>query len=184
MILTMGLLTMLTDRAITQARPKEKLYRLSDNTGNGLSLEVSPEGGKRWRFRYRFNGIPKMISLGTYPLVALKEARDRAIEARKAVEHGIDPSAQRRAAQSENTFKTVAKDWFDRFTPTTSPRYAAEVWARLEREAFPFIGDMPLTDIDPPTVLSVLRRTEDRGVIITAHKVKSHISQIFKFAIV
>ena len=52
---------MLTDKVITQAKPKEKLYRLSDNIGNGLSLEVSPEGGKRWRFRYRFHGKAKMI---------------------------------------------------------------------------------------------------------------------------
>jgi len=174
---------MLTDRAITQARPQERLYRLSDHTGNGLSLEVSPEGGKRWRFRYRLNGIPKMISLGTYPLVTLKEARERAIEAKKAVEQGIDPSAQRRAVKGGNTFQIVAKEWFDHITPNTSPRYAAEVWARLEREVFPFIGSMPLADIDPPTVLSVLRRTEGRGVIVTTHKVKSHISQIFRYAI-
>jgi len=174
---------MLTDRAITQAKPQEKLYRLSDKTGNGLSLEVSPEGGKRWRFRYRFNGKAKMVSLGTYPLVALKEARNRASEAKKDVEQGIDPAQKKKAVQGGNTFKAVAKDWFDRFTPTTSPRYAAEVWSRLEREVFPFIGNMPLTDIDAPTVLSVLRRTEDRGVIITTHKIKSHISQIYKYAI-
>jgi integrase len=77
----------------------------------------------------------------------------------------------------------VAKDWFDRFASMATPRYAAEVWSRLEREVFPFIGDTPVADIDPPTVLSVLRRVEDRGVIITTHKIKSHISQIFKYAI-
>ncbi|MDR3363151.1 MAG: Arm DNA-binding domain-containing protein [Desulfovibrio sp.] len=55
---------MLTDKAIIQARPKEKLYRISDQSGNGLSLEVSPQGGKRWRFRYRYHGTPKMVSLG------------------------------------------------------------------------------------------------------------------------
>ena len=58
---------MLTDKVITQAKPKEKLYRLSDNIGNGLSLEVSPEGGKRWRFRYRFNGKAKMITCRQRP---------------------------------------------------------------------------------------------------------------------
>ena len=174
---------MLTDKVITQAKPKEKLYRLSDNIGNGLSLEVSPEGGKRWRFRYRFNGKAKMISLGTYPLVALKEARDRATEARKEVEKGNDPAILKKVIQGGNTFQVVAKEWFDRFVPTASPRYSSEVWSRLEREVFPFIGNMPLAEIDAPTVLSVLRRTEGRGVIITTHKIKSHISQIFKYAI-
>jgi integrase len=178
-----GVTHMLTDRAIAQARPKEKLYRLSDGTGNGLSIEVPPKGSKRWRFRYRFNGIPKMISLGLYPLVTLREARDRAAKARKDVEQGVDPAVKKKAIQGGNTFQAVAKAWFDLYASTTSPRYAAEVWARLEREVFPFIGPMPLADIDPPTVLSVLRRTEDRGVIVTVHKVKSHISQIFKYAI-
>lgn len=174
---------MLTEKMISQAKPKEKLYRLSDNTGNNLSLEVSPGGGKRWRFRYRFNGKAKMISLGTYPLVTLKEARARAIEAKKEVEHGTDPSVKKKIVQDGNTFQAVAKEWFNRFVPTTTPRYSKEVWARLERDVFPFIGKMALADIDAPTVLSVLRRTEGRGVIITTHKIKSHISQIFKYAI-
>lgn len=174
---------MLTDKTIIQARPKEKLYRLSDNIGNGLSLEVSPEGGKRWRFRYRFQGAAKMISLGTYPLVSLKEARDRAVDAKKEVEKGVDPSTKKKALQGGDTFRAVAKEWFDRFAPTSTPKYSAEVWSRLDREVFPFIGNMALTDIDAPTVLAVLRRTEERGVIITTHKIKSHISQIYRYAI-
>ena len=174
---------MLTEKQISQAKPKEKLYRLSDRTGNGLSLEVAPEGGKRWRFRYRFQGKPNMVTLGTYPLVSLKEARSRAIDAKKELELGIDPGAKKKAAQGIKNFQEVAKEWFDRFSATTTPRYAAEVWSRLEREVFPFIGNKLLADIDAPTVLSVLRRTEDRGVIVTMYKIKSHISQIFKYAI-
>ena len=174
---------MLSDKAILQAKPKDKLYRLSDNTGNGLCLEVSPEGGKRWRFRYRFQGKAKMISLGIYPLVKLKEARDRAIEAKKEVEQGIDPATKKKAVQKADTFQAVAKEWFDRFTPTTTQRYAAEVWSRLERDVFPFIGNLSLSDIDAPAVLSVLRRVEDREAIVTMYKIKSHISQIFKYAI-
>ena len=174
---------MLTEKTIIQAKPKEKLYRLSDNTGNSLSLEVSPEGGKRWRFRYRFQGKAKMVSLGTYPSVSLKEARGKAIDAKKKVEQGIDPAIKKNIVQDVNTFQTMAKEWFDRFVPTTTPRYAAEVWSRLEREVFPFIGGMSLDKIDAPTVLAVLRKTEGRGVITTMYKIKSHISQIFKYAI-
>ena len=154
---------MLTEKQISQAKPKEKLYRLSDRTGNGLSLEVAPEGGKRWRFRYRFQGKPNMVTLGTYPLVSLKEARSRAIDAKKELESGIDPGAKKKAAQGIKNFQEVAKEWFDRFSATTTPRYAAEVWSRLEREVFPFIGNKLLADIDAPTVLSVLRRTEARA---------------------
>ena len=174
---------MLTEKGILQAKPKDTLYRLSDNTGNNLCLEVSPEGGKRWRFRYRFQDKAKMISLGVYPSVSLKEARSKASDAKKVLDSGIDPSIKKKAAQGGNTFQEVAKEWFIRFSPTTTERYAAEVWSRLEREVFPFIGNKPLTDIDAPAVLSVLRRTEDRGIVITTHKIKSHISQIYKYAI-
>ena len=174
---------MLTDKTVAQAKPKAKLYRMSDKTGNGLSIEVAPEGGKRWRFRYRFNGKEKMVSLGTFPSVQAKEARIKAAVAKKEVEQGIDPAMKKKAVQDGNTFQAVAKEWFDRFAPTTTPRYSAEVWSRLERDVFPFIGKTPLADIDAPAVLSVLRRVEERGVIITTHKIKSHISQIYKYAI-
>ena len=174
---------MLTEKQISQAKPKEKLYRLSDRTGNGLSLEVAPEGGKRWRFRYRFQGKPNMVTLGTYPLVSLKEARSRAIDAKKELESGIDPSEKRKAVQGTKDFQEVAKEWFAIFSAERSPRYSAEVWSRLEREVFPFIGSKLLADIDAPTVLSILRRTESRDAIVTMYKIKSHISQIFKYAI-
>jgi integrase len=175
---------MLTDKVIAQAKQGDKLYRLSDGTRNGLSIEIPPAGTKRWRFRYRVGGVAKMISLGIYPSVTLKEAREQAAEARKVVERGLDPANAKRSAQAaQNTFAAVAKQWFDLFAATHSERYAAEVWSRLEREVFPFIGTMQTDKIDAPTVLSVLRRTESRGLVITMYKIKSHISQIFKYAI-
>jgi integrase len=175
---------MLTEKSISHAKPKEKLYRVSDGIRNGLSLEVSPEGGKRWRLRYRFGGKAKMISLGTYPLVSLAEARELAKGAQNELARGVDPSARKKEERSRaNIFRIIAKEWFDKFAVSFSGRYAAEVWKRLEREVFPFIGDMPLDKIDAPTVLSVLRRAEGRGVVVTMHKIKSHISQIYKYAI-
>jgi integrase len=166
-----------TEKSASQAKPKEKQYRIADGIRNGLCLEVPPEGSKRWRFRYYFGGKEKMISLGTYPPVMLKEAR-------KEVARGIDPSVKKKALHAHgNAFRHVAKEWFDRFASAATPRYAEEVWARLEREVFPFIGDMPLDKIDASVVLSLLRRTEARGVIVTTYKVKSHISQIFRYAI-
>jgi hypothetical protein len=64
---------MLTEKAIIQARPREKVYRLSDQTGNSLCLEISPSGGKHWRYRYRIQGKAKMIGLGAYPAISLKD---------------------------------------------------------------------------------------------------------------
>ena len=64
---------MLTDTKIKNLKPKEKLYRVADS--NGLAIEVSAKGGKKWRFRYRFNKKASMVSLGKYPSIKLKDAR-------------------------------------------------------------------------------------------------------------
>ncbi|WP_368772905.1 Arm DNA-binding domain-containing protein, partial [Pseudomonas aeruginosa] len=85
----------LTDSAARTAKPREKLYRLSDTLG--LSLEITPTSSKLWRFRYRFAGKPKMISLGAYPAVTLAKARELRDVARSQVAAGIDPSQHKQA---------------------------------------------------------------------------------------
>ena len=70
----------LTDIAIRSAKPQPKTVRLFD--GGGLCLEVSPAGGKWWRWKYRFDGKEKRLSFGVYPDVSLKAARDRRDDAR------------------------------------------------------------------------------------------------------
>jgi hypothetical protein len=83
----------LTDLEIRRSKPREKPYTLND--GSGLSLLIEPNGSKGWRFRYRFDGKPKMLSLGTYPLIFLTEARQKRDEAKKLVV-GINPSDVRK----------------------------------------------------------------------------------------
>jgi hypothetical protein len=85
----------LTDTAIKNAKPQKKAKRHFD--GGGLYLEVSPQGGKWWRLKYRFEGKEKRLSLGVYPEVSLKEARSRRDESRKMLTTGIDPAANRKA---------------------------------------------------------------------------------------
>ena len=83
----------LTDSAIKTAALQEKSYKLSD--GNGLTLLIQPNGAKWWRFRYRFSGKEKNLSLGTYPNVSLKNARSALVELRELLNKGIDPSFYR-----------------------------------------------------------------------------------------
>ena len=84
----------LTDLEIRRAKPAEKTYTKAD--GNGLSLQIEPNGSKGWRFRYRFEGKAKMLSLGTYPKVSLSEARRRRDEAQDLLATGINPSDSRK----------------------------------------------------------------------------------------
>jgi hypothetical protein len=71
--------------------------------GGGLYLEVRPAGGKWWRFKYRFGGKEKLLALGTYPDVSLKQARDRRDTARKHLSEGANPSQARKAEEGRNS---------------------------------------------------------------------------------
>ena len=105
---------MLTDTSIKNAKPGEKARKLSDE--KGLVLLVNPNGSRWWRFRYRFDGKEKMLALGVYPEVTLKEAREKRDEARKMLRDGIDPSqakkAQKASDSGADSFETIAREWF------------------------------------------------------------------------
>ncbi len=152
----------LTDTAIRQAKPADKPKRLAD--GGGLYLEVSPAGGKLWRFKYRVDGKEKRLALGAYPAVTLKDARERREEAKKQLAAGIDPGAAkqaRKAARAEaagNSLEAVALEWLARREAEWVPSYSVKVRAWLEGDVFPWIGTKPIKDITAPMVLDCLRR--------------------------
>ena len=105
----------LTDTTIRNAKPADKTRRMFD--GGGLYLEVAPRGGKWWRLKFRFQGKEKRISLGVYPDVSLKKARDRRDAARKLLADGVNPSDNRKAQKetqlekAANSFEVVAREW-------------------------------------------------------------------------
>jgi integrase len=177
----------LTATSVRNATPESKTKRLYDE--RGLYLEVSPSGGKWWRFKYRIDGREKRLSLGVYPDVSLKDARESRDEARKLVAKGIDPSAKRKAEKSlseengANTFHVVAREWWQKQVPTWSEIHAENVIARLEKNIFPWLGKEPIAGITAPDLLVVIRRVEDRGAIETAHRTLSICGQIFRYAI-
>lgn len=177
----------LTDVTIRQAKPDDKTYKIPDE--RGLYIEISPAGGKWWRFRYRFEGKDKRISLGTYPDVSLKMARDRRDKSRTMVADGIDPSEHRKAKkaarieQSANSFEVVAREWFAKYSPQWTESHGSKTLRRLERDVFPWIGSDPVSDINAPKLLSVVQRIESRGAIETARRALSNCGWVFRYAI-
>jgi hypothetical protein len=158
----------MTDTKIRKAKPKEKQYKLYDQ--DGLFMIVAPSGGKWWRFKYRFGGREKQLSLGTYPTTSLKKARQKRDRFREQIADGLDPSQVRKAqkeskVQDENTFEMVAREWHTRFSSTWTPGHATLVMRRLELNVFPWMGNRPIAEIDPPELLMVLRRIESRGAL-------------------
>lgn len=170
---------------IKALKPKDKLYAVSDE--KGLYIEVSTTGGKWWRFKYRFDGKQKRLSVGTYPDVGLKQARDQRDQLRKQIANGVDPSNIRKAEKLSNagqlSFEFVAREWHQKFKHRWSEKYALNTISRLEREVFPFIGSKNINDIKAPELLAVLRRMEARGILETAHRVHQKCGQIFRYAV-
>lgn len=177
----------LTDLALRKLKPKDKPYKVSDE--RGLYVHVIPSGGKLWRFKYRFDGKEKLISLGGYPDVSLSRAREKRDEARTLVADGVDPSENRKAqkaakaGRAANSFEVVAREWFEGRKATWAPSNSKRILRRLERDVFPWIGEKAIAEIKPPEILSVLRRIENRGTLDTAHRVHQDFSQVFRYAV-
>jgi integrase len=177
----------LSNTAIINAKPTDKPYVLTDE--RGLSVQVQPSGGKWWRLRYRFDGKAKMLSLGVYPDVGLKDAREKRDEARKLLAAGVDPGEHRKAlkaAKSErsaNSFEVICREWLEQRKDTVEPAQTAKTLSRMERDVFPWIGARPIAEITAPEVLSVMRRMDERGARYTAHRVRSEISRAIRYAI-
>ncbi len=177
----------LTNTAIRNAKAGKKTLKLFDE--RGLYLEVSPAGGKWWRLKYRFGGREKRLSLGIYPDVALKDARDRRDESRKLLAGGIDPSAYRKAnknAQSDrntNSFELTTREWFAKYSPTWAPNHGTRLIRLFERDIFPWLGAKPISEIAAPDLLAVLRRKEARGALDTSHRALGNCGQVFRYAV-
>ncbi|BAZ94070.1 integrase [Thiohalobacter thiocyanaticus] len=177
----------LTDTAIRNAKAGDKARKLFD--GGGLYLEVAPSGGKWWRLKYRYGGKEKRLSLGVYPDVSLKDARDRRDEARKLLANDIDPSENRKATKAAkveraaNSFEAVAREWYAKHSPNWSANHGDRIIRRLERDIFPWLGGKPVADITAPQLLEVIRRIEQRGALETAHRALGNCGQVFRYAV-
>jgi integrase len=177
----------LSDAKVRNAKPSTKRVRLFDE--RGLYLEVSPAGGKWWRLKYRHRGKEKRLSLGVYPDVSLKTARDRRDDARRLIADGIDPSDNRketRAAaidRASNSFEVVTREWLAKFASGWAPKHKDRVIRRFERDIFPIIGARAIAEVKAPELLTVLRRIELRNALHTAHRARGNCSQVFRYAI-
>lgn len=184
---------MLTETAIKNAKPKEKPYKLSDS--GGLYAEITPTGGKHWRMKYRYDGKEKKLSIGSYPTISLKLARDARDQAKEKLAQGIDPSAAKQQAKADRqaqsveaellayTFEQAFNDWHTFKQPSWTEGYSDDVLARGRMYLMPRLGKMALADIEPIDVLDTLKRCEQAGKLDTLKKVRSILSQVLRYAV-
>lgn len=178
----------LTDTFIRHVTANGKVQKHSD--GGGLFLYVTPTGKKSWRLAYRFAGRQKLISLGPYPSVSLREAREKREDAKKLLREHIDPSQARRQAReaaaeaARNSFEDVAREWYAKYSPKWVPSYRKTVIRILEENLFPYVGKRPINAITSRELLTVLRRVEERDALTIAHKALRDTGRIFRYAVV
>jgi integrase len=184
---------MLTPSAVANAKAQAKPYKLADE--RGMYLLVKPDGARWWRFDYRRPGTGKRntLSLGTFPDVSLRLARERRDDARRKIADGVDPGAVRQEAKAAKvraaaakqvaayTFEVAAREWAAR-------QNVAEVTANknrwiLETFLFPELGGTPLAEVTPRLLLDALRKIEATGKLETAKRARVKAGQVFRWAI-
>lgn len=177
----------LTDTLIKSLKPTDKQQKISD--GEGLNLLVMPNGSKLWRYRYKFGGKEKMISLGAYPAIGLKAARAARDDYKELLSQGIDPSIDkqetkiRQTLAIENDFQSVARSWWTVWQVGKNIAYAKKVWHMFEVDVFPFIGGRALDAIKQSTILLILKNIVKRGALDTVKKIHQRIVLVFRYAI-
>ena len=181
----------LTDTAIKAFKPKEKVYREFD--GGGLYLEITPKGAKLWRLKYRFGGKEKRLAFGVYPIVGLKEARERREQAKKQLDQGIDPGQAKKESKAtaiaedrkqQNTFKALALEWFEAYSRDLSARHVIKLRRYLDSTLFPAFGSRPVDELVPADVLDAARPAQEKGNIQTAHRLVQLSGQVLQYAVI
>ncbi|MBF7010566.1 integrase arm-type DNA-binding domain-containing protein [Novosphingobium resinovorum] len=183
----------LSDAKVRGAKGTGKAYKLSD--GEQLYLHVSAAGGRVWRMNYQFGrnaqGKPaqKTLTIGNYPAISLKDARDARDMAKSMLAKGTEPKPADLFARSaapvdtRPTFQDVGRAWHTLQAKQWSKVHAKDVLESLENDVFPSLGQLPIADIEAPAVLAVLEKIVDRNAVETAHRVRQRISGIFVYGI-
>lgn len=179
----------LTATSVSNAKPNDKEYNLSD--GRGLMLRVKTSGSRFWLLNYSRPVTKKRanLGLGTYPDVSLAEARKRREAARELLAQGIDPQhhlqQQKESIKTEaaNTLKAVTDTWFEIKKQKVSENHAAKLYRRLELYLFPALGEQPISALTAPVVIQVLKPIEAKGNIETCKRIISWLNEVMTFAV-
>jgi integrase len=177
----------LTDIEIKRSKPADKPYKLSDS--GGLHLLITSAGGKLWRWKYRFGGTEKLMTLGRYPEISLADARERRDAARKRLANSIDPMAERMAEKAatkeltEHTFEKIGTLWLEHWKGNKAERHASTTRNRLKANVYPVLGSRPIAEIEPMELVRLAKGIEARGASDMAKRILQIVGMVFRFAV-
>ena len=178
----------LSESKCSASKPKEKDYCLFD--GNGLILYIRTSGSKVWRYKYkRANGKVANMTLGPFPALSLKNAREKRRLYEELLANGIDPVDHDKLKSDKKTtahsFESIARDWHKEYRNTG--RWCNDTADRalknLETYVFPTIGRKEFDDIKPKDLISVIRSIEEIGFTEVVKKTRQRLISIYAYAI-
>lgn len=173
---------MLSDTKVKAAKPAARIYKIYDK--DGLYLEVPTSGKKRWRFRFLWQGKERRISLGLYPDISLKQARERCQDARTQVANGVAPGGTRtKVAPTVYPFRKVAEDWILARKDAWRETHLETINQRLRAYIYPTLGSREIFSLSPMDFLGALRVIEKRGAVEAAARTLNICSQICRYAV-
>lgn len=177
----------LSDSKCTGAKPLEKDYSLYD--GQGLILFVRKSGTKVWRYKYkRVNGKDGLMTLGNFPALSLKAARDKRRELESLLANGLDPiehiEQQRARFDDSYCFEAIAREWHKAYNSTGrwAPETAARALKNLEEYVFPQIGKQYIDILKPKDLIQIIKAVEELGYTEVVKKTRQRLISIFAFA--
>ena len=181
---------LLTELSIKQSKPKEKQYKITD--GEGMYLRIHPNGSKYWQLQYWFEGKQKINSLGIWPEVSLKQAREKRYEAKKKLKEdkntawkdlqSFEEAGTHQEKVNSTTFQNVFQEWFSRQSKNWTQRHSRGVESNLKMYVLPDLGEIPIADISRQDVIAVLRKIEAKGKYETCYRIRQKLEAIFSFA--
>ncbi len=168
----------LTEIEIRNSKSKDKQYKIYD--GNGLCMVIFPNGKKKWRYDYSFNKKRNSLSLGGYPIVSLKSAREITLSLNTKKEKGIDPKTKT-VSKEIVSLKDIIEEYLDT-RDDWSLNTRKDMVQRLHKNIYPYLGDIDIDKLTKKDVIDVLMIMDKRGATENAKKVFSLLNMIFKYA--
>ncbi len=196
--------TPLTDKEIQKAKPREKKYKLND--GNGLYLIINPKGTKSWKLDYKTGDVRKEATLGSYPVMTLKDAREKALVLKRKIFNGMDPLEEKQqqrqqlkqdkeleAFESRTQLHLVAEEWLELYGRKVSNYTAGKTRALLENNFLPMFSNFsprgnvilsssPIARIKHFEIVELLKE-KAKDTEYTAKRLKEFLNRIWKFAV-
>jgi len=179
----------LTNTEVKQAKPRDKVYKLSD--GDGLQLRVRPNGAKAWLLDFidPYTKKRKSMSFGSFPEISLAEARKLRLSAKELLAKGLNPIDERDTEQrlsneaNNNTLLNIAGHWLNVEKSSMSDAHAEDKWRSLEIHIFPSLGNVPINKLTAPKVIEVIRPVSAKGSLVTVSRLCQRMNSIMIFAV-